>query len=152
MPIGPGQAIAPPMQTEAQLKAQELSAANLNVQTAPPELVGYIKGQFEIFRNHRNTSAGWSNRMLEALRTYEGQYSPTKQQEVIKFGGSQIYARVSAQKCRAASSLLRDIYLGPDRPWGLDAPVDPPIPPEILATINTVVQQEPQLIAQQSQI
>src|SRR6516225_7879118 len=129
MAIGPGQAI--PMQTEAQLKAQELSAANLNVQTAPPELVGYIKGQFEIFRNHRNTSAGWSKRMQQALRTYQGEYSETKKQEVQKFGGSQIYARLSAQKCRPASSLLRDLYMGPDRPWGLKAPIDPPISPEI---------------------
>ena len=42
---------------------------------AAPELVGYIKTQFEIFRNHRNTAAGWSNRLIEALRAFNGQYS-----------------------------------------------------------------------------
>ena len=56
--------------------------------------------------------SGWSNRLIEAMRAFNGQYSPTKMQEVMKFGGSQIYARLTAQKCRAASSLLRDIYLG----------------------------------------
>jgi hypothetical protein len=113
-----------------------------------PELCGYIKGQFEIFRNHRNTVAGWSNRMIEALRTYNGQYNPTKMQEVKKFGGSEIYARLSAQKCRATTSLLRDIYMGPDQPWGIRAPADPDIPPEIIEKIRTLMQTEQQMIAQ----
>src|ERR1700746_4025197 len=129
-------------------QAKARADAQQPAQPPVPELAGYIKGQFEIFRNHRNTVAGWSNRMIEALRTYNGQYNPTKMQEVKKFGGSEIYARLSAQKCRATTSLLRDIYMGQDRPWGIRAPVDPDIPPEIIQKIQTLMQSEQQMIAQ----
>jgi len=29
-------------------------------------------------RNHRNTASGWSGRLIEALRVFNGQYSPDK--------------------------------------------------------------------------
>jgi len=143
--------LPPALQDEYDIKRAK-ALADANAQRQPqqlmPELCGYIKGQYEIFRNHRNTVAGWSNRMIEALRTYNGQYDPTKEREVKKFGGSEIYARLSAQKCRATTSLLRDIYMGPDRPWGIKPPADPPIPPEIIQKIHTLIQTEQQMIMQ----
>src|SRR5258708_24224014 len=144
----------PPAQLEQQLaataahKAQSAQAATQNSQPQYPELAGYVKGQFEIFRNHRNTVAGWSNRMLAALRSFNGQYDPTKLIEITKFGGSTVYARLIAQKCRAASSLLRDIYLGEDVPWALQPPKNPDIPPDILQKIDQLIQQEAQTVAQ----
>src|SRR5262245_41095340 len=142
--------VIPPAMLEAQIQQRELEAAqnNLPAIPAPPQLVGFIRAQFEIMRNHRNTASGWSNRLLEALRTYNGQYSPSKLQEVMKFGGSQVYARLSAQKCRAAASLLRDIYLGADRPWAIDPPADPDVPPDIIQKIDTLLQNEQQMVAQ----
>src|SRR5712672_3186594 len=142
--------VVPPAALEAMIRQRELdkAAAQAPPEPAPPELCGYIRAQFEIMRNHRNTASGWSNRLLESLRTFNGQYSPTKMQEVIKFGGSQVYARLSAQKCRAASSLLRDIYLGPDRPWSIKPPADPDIPPEIIQKIDQLMRSEQQMVAQ----
>src|SRR5580692_10117031 len=143
-----------PAQLEAQLdaaaaqKAQNAQAQNTQQQPQYPELAGYVKGQFEIFRNHRNTVAGWSNRMLAALRSFNGQYDPTKLAEITKWGGSTVYARVIAQKCRAASSLLRDIYLGQDIPWSLAPPKVPAVPPNILQQIDQLIQQEAQRVAQ----
>jgi hypothetical protein len=141
-------AVVPPAALEAQLAQQQLarSQALAPPEPAPPELAGWVRGQFEIFRNHRNTAAGWSNRLLEALRTFNGQYSPTKFQEVVKFGGSQVYARLSAQKCRAASSLLRDIYLGADLPWTINPPSDPTVPPDVIQKIDTLLGHEQQMI------
>lgn len=112
-------------------------------------LVSYIKGQYEIMRNHRNTQSGWSERLLVALRAFNGQYDQTKLNQIRRFGGSEEYIRMTAQKCRAASSLLRDIYLGPDRPWGLKPPADPAIPPDVLANIDKAVQAEAQMVQQQ---
>jgi hypothetical protein len=142
----------------AQLEQQLADTAKQNAQTAatistPPasetgELAGYVRTQFEIFRNHRNTAAGWSNRMLAALRTFNGQYDPTKIMEIKKFGGSDIYARVIAQKCRAASSLLRDIYLGPDKSWALRAPDDPIVPADIIGQIDNLMKLEAQHVQQ----
>ncbi|HEX6826629.1 MAG TPA: hypothetical protein VF077_09980, partial [Nitrospiraceae bacterium] len=140
--------VVPPAALEAMLRQQELAKAEAQrpAEPPPPELNGYIRAQFEIMRNHRNTSSGWSNRLLEALRTFNGQYSPTKMQEVTKFGGSQVYARLTAQKCRAASSLLRDIYLGQDRPWSVRPPADPDVPPEIIQKIDQLMQMEQQTV------
>src|SRR5438045_1772053 len=110
--------VIPPAVLEQQLadraKAQATAQQPDNNQD-PQQLVSYIKSRFEIFRNHRNTAAGWSERLLQALRAFNGQYDQTQLQEIRKFGGSEIYARVVAQKCRAASSLLRDVYLSQDR-------------------------------------
>ena len=144
----------PPAQLEQQLSSQaaaKAASAQAATQTSDPQypqLAGYVKAQFEIFRNHRNTVAGWSNRMLAALRAFNGQYDPTKLAEITKWGGSTVYARVIAQKCRAASSLLRDIYLGQDIPWSLQAPKTPIIPPDIQKAIEQLVQQEAQRVQQ----
>lgn len=133
------------MQAQAQSSAQQaLSAPDVST------LVSYVKGQFEIFRNHRNTNAGWSERLLVGLRAFNGQYDETKLHQIRRFGGSEVYMRMIAQKCRAASSLLRDIYLGPDRPWGLRPPDDPVIPQEILEKIDQLMQTELQMVQQTS--
>lgn len=145
----------PPAQLEEQLsaaaaqKASSALAASQGAQPSYPELAGYVRAQFEIFRNHRNTQAGWSNRMLAAMRTFNGQYDPSKLAEITKWGGSTVYARLIAQKCRAASSLLRDIYLGQDIPWSLQPPKNPPVPPDVIAKIDALIKAEAQQVAQQ---
>lgn len=144
--------VIPPAELERQIQqrdADKAAAQTATQQPQYPELAGFVKSQFEIFRNHRNTNAGWSNRMLSALRTFNGQYDPTKLIEISKWGGSQVFARTSAQKCRAASSLLRDIYLGEDIPWSLDPPENPDIPPDVMANIDNLLQTEAQHIQEQ---
>lgn len=144
-------AVTPPAQLEQQLQQQatnKAKAAQVQQPEDPSQLVSYIKSQFEIFRNHRNTAAGWSERLLVGLRAFNGQYDSTKLQEIRKFGGSEVYARVIAQKCRAASSLLRDIYLSQDRPWAIRPSSDPAIPPNILQNIEQLTQSEGQLVQQ----
>jgi hypothetical protein len=142
--------IVPPAALEAYHQQRQADQAAALAPPAPkiPELAGYIRGQFEIFRNHRNTASGWSGRLIEALRVFNGQYSPDKMREVAKFGGSQIYARLTAQKCRAASSLLRDVYLGGDRPWAIRPPADPDVPDEIVKQIETLLSHEQQMVMQ----
>lgn len=115
-------------------------------------LAGYIRTQFEIFRNHRNnTAAGWSHRLMEALRAFNGQYADNKLNEIRQFGGSEVYARIVAMKCRGASSLLRDVYLAPDRPWGLDPSPDPAIPQHIQDAISQLVGVELNTLGQAGQ-
>jgi len=133
---------------DARAKAQD-AAASEPVMTS---LAGYIRNQYTAFQNHRNQpSGGWSERLLSALRTFNGQYDPTQLAEIKRFGGSDVYARIVAMKCRGASSLLRDVYLAPDRPWGLQAPADPDIPPEILGNIQQLVQSESNDLANMGQ-
>ena len=102
------------------------------------ELASYIRNRMTDMRNFRN-SRGISERLLEALRTYKGEYSPDKLNDIQQFGGSEIYARVTATKCRAATALLRDVYLGAERPWDVDPTPHPATPADIDAEIQQLV-------------
>lgn len=154
MDNGLGQAgvlnVVPPAQLEQQIQARQTAAAQaaLPPDQDPVALAGFVRARFEIFRNHRNTAAGWSERLLASSRAFMGQYDQTQLEQIRKFGGSEIYARMIAQKCRAASSLLRDIYLSQDRPWGIRPPQNPDIPPAIVQSIAQLIQQEGQQVAQ----
>lgn len=141
--------VVPPAMLEQQLEqaARDKAAAAQPAAETPVDLVGYVKSQFEIFRNHRNTASGWSERLLHSLRVFNGQYDSTKLTQIRQWGGSEVYARVIAQKCRAASSLLRDIYLSQERPWAVRPPANPDIPSNIQASIEQLVQQEGMKVA-----
>src|SRR6516164_6109530 len=131
---------------QTQVQFQDATRAKASLPAAPQEavgLAGYITDAFIMMRRHRDdTASGWSARLLRALRAFNGVYEPEIIEEIKKFGGSSVYARIVAQKCRGTSSLLRDVYLGADRPWSLEASTDPQIPQPILDAINQVVQQE----------
>jgi hypothetical protein len=137
-----------PNELDAALKArdEEMAAAKDAANSSSEvmtNLAGYIRREFDQMKRHRsNTYSGWSDRLLNALRVFNGQYDAAKLTEIKQFGGSEIYARVVAMKCRGASSLLRDVYLSPDRPWGLDPADDPKIPEDIMKSINELVTSE----------
>lgn len=119
-------------------------AANAAQDTSLNNLASFIRGQWEQMRRHRNSASGWSDRLLEAMRAFSGEYNPTKLAEIKKFGGSEVYARIIAMKCRGASSLLRDVYLTPDRSWAIEPPADPDVPEEISQRIMALVMSEVQ--------
>jgi hypothetical protein len=144
-----------PAGMEASDKARADSAAKArkeaeeaNDDMGMTNLASFIRRELDMMRRHRdNEGAGWSERLLHALRTFKGEYDSTKLTEIQQFGGSTAYARIVAMKCRGASSLLRDVYLSPDRPWGLDASDDPKIPTEIMNSIKQLVQSEMQTMS-----
>lgn len=146
--------VIPPAQYEAALKARDEELATSEDAAAASEqamtnLAAYIRREFDVMKRHRNNAqAGWSERLLNALRVFNGQYDAAKLAEIQKFGGSEVYARIIAMKCRGASSLLRDVYLSAQRPWGLEPPDDPTIPPEIMQSITQLVNTEVQGLAQ----
>jgi hypothetical protein len=148
--------VVPPGQLNAATKAQDEAKAAASQAVSDPvalsNLAGHIRTQFDMFKQHRNNAvAGWSERLLAALRTFNGTYDATKIADIKKFGGSEVYARLVAMKCRGATSLLRDVYLSPDRPWGIDPSEDPTIPPEIVAAIQQLVGVEVQTNAKAGQ-
>ena len=102
------------------------------------QLASHIRGRLTEMRNFRNTE-GISQRLIEALRVYRGQYDPTKLQEIRKFGGSEVFARITGSKCRAATALLRDVFLGGERPWEVAPTPVPAVPDDITAAIDQLV-------------
>jgi hypothetical protein len=121
---------------------QVMDAARAQAYAPPPEaapqgLAGFVTDQYTLMRRHRDTvGRGWSDRLLAALRAFDGVYEPNVIEEIKRFGGSNVYARTIAMKCRGTSSLLRDVYLGTDRPWGIEPSSDPEVPPEIIQAIG----------------
>ncbi len=73
-------------------------------------------------------------RMLKALRQRRGEYDPEILAEIEKTGGSKIYMMVTSNKCRAATSWLRDTLLGAseDKPWTISPTKNPELSPEDL--------------------
>lgn len=126
------------MQNEA-VAAQQAEGSTDDPVTS--ELAGHIRSRMTEMRNFRNTE-GIAQRLIDALRTYKGQYDPAKLSEIKKFGGSEVYARITSTKCRGATSLLRDVYLGAERPWDIDPTPVPTVPDNIMQSIDELVNVE----------
>jgi len=125
---------------------------NQPVQIPPDDLGNYIRQRWYSFRDHRNSNQNSINdRLLRAQRMFEGQYDPQKLMEIQRFGGSMVYSRLVAVKCRGATSLLRDVYLGAERPWSVEPEPDPNIPPAVAATIAQIVASQAAQAAGQGQ-
>lgn len=111
--------------------------------TPPVGLAGYVTDQFIMMRRHRDTvGRGWSDRLLAAMRAYNGIYDSNVIEELKRFGGSNVYSRIVAMKCRGTSSLLRDVYLGADQPWAIEPAEDPKVPPDVMQAIGQLIQAE----------
>jgi len=138
--VSPDQLIEQEAMSDATRVAAE-DAANENSQLNT-SLVAFIDNKFSTFMRHRDGANGWTDRLVTAMRVFSGQYDPQKLAEIKKFGGSEIYARLVATKCRGATSLLRDVYLNTEKPWGLKATPDPTLPEEIAQAAAELVEME----------
>lgn len=89
-------------------------------------------------------------RMLKSVRQRRGEYDPEVEAEIRKTGGSNIYMMLTSNKCRAASSWLRDTLLGArdEKPWTIDPTTLPDISPEDLQEITQKATQEAMAIEQ----
>lgn len=139
-----------------QISRQELQAADeADAASRPPEpvmsmLAAHVRRRMQEMRDFRNTE-GIAERLIAALRTYKGQYDPAKLQEIQKFGGSEVYARLTATKCRGATALLRDVYLGAERPWDVAPTPVPKVPDSIAESIDQLVNVEVATLRQAGQ-
>lgn len=139
--------------TLAQQDAMKAAQEETDARQQQPDmsmLASHIHRRMTEMRNFRNTE-GIAQRLVEALRTYKGQYDPGKLAEIKKFNGSEVYARVTATKCRGATALMRDIYLGPERPWGIEPTPHPTVPGNIEQTIQQLVSIEVATLQQSGQ-
>lgn len=101
-------------------------------------LASHVRNRLEEFRSHR-LSERIDERLIDALRSYRGEYDPAKLMEIKKFQGSEVYARLTAMKCRGTTALLRDVYLGAERPWEISPTPEPVVPDNINQQIDQLV-------------
>lgn len=129
--------VVSPADLDEQDRQQAALRAAASAKAAPTyDLASFVRQRWQMFRNHRNQGNDPLNdRLLRSQRMFEGKYDPEVLAEIKKFGGSEVYSRLVAVKCRGATSLMRDVYLGQTRPWDIEPQPDPPVPPEVKASI-----------------
>lgn len=129
-------------------QAEQLERDSADERMVTDSLAGHVRKTFDEFRRHRN-SEQITQRLLDSLRAFQGAYSPAKLADIKKFGGSEVFARLTSVKCRGATAMLRDIYVSSGRPWGVDPTPVPSLPEPIAEAINVVLQTEVQNLQSQ---
>ena len=123
------------IKTAEQLHQEEETAKQdaLNASQAAPiitNLLTYFNQRWFLAREAKRPIA---SRMRENLRQRQGVYEDAKLQAIKSQGGTEIYANITNQKCRAATAWLRDALLGDgkDKPWGVTTSPIPELPEEL---------------------
>lgn len=108
-----------------------------------PELQGLAKHVLECWELARDAKNAVLPRLQRAQRARLGEYDADKLAEIRKTGGSEEYARVTANKCRVVEAWLRDVFLGQtEKPWTLKPTPKPDFPPNVEAQVRSQVAME----------
>jgi hypothetical protein len=118
--------------------------------TPAADLVAHIRRELDGMARFR-TSIGFDQRLIDCLRLREGRYSPSQVQEIQRFGGTQVFARLTTNKIRGAAARLRSIFIQKERPWEIKPTPVPTLPVDIRQSVTQLVQLESQTLAQAGQ-
>ena len=112
-------------------------------------LAAYIRTKWTLARTAKQMKV--ETRMLRSVRARRGEYDPDMLAQIAEQGGTQIYMYLTSNKCRAASSWLRDVLLSgsDDKPWTLNPNPVPDMPPDVLANLMQKAQAEIAAVLQQ---
>ena len=114
----------------------------INEESIKSSLAGHIQTVFQENKDARSTS-GIEDKLLESLRAYNGHYDPEDAARIKESGGSDIYMNITATKCRAAMSWIRDILLpAKENAWALSPTPIPELPDEMKQMIEERFKQE----------
>lgn len=132
------------MQEEARAKAQEA-----NSQPVVQALAGYIRKQWMSAMLAKQQTS--EIKMLKSVRARRGEYDPDKLAQLREQGSATIYMMLTSNKCRAASSWLKDtlVTATEDKPWTIEPSPIPDLPPDQVQSIMQQAQQEVQQLYMQ---
>jgi len=104
-------------------------------------LASHVRKRWIVMRDHKKDDI--EERLTKAARARNMQYSATKMAEIKSQGGSEIFMGIVSTKCRTATAWLRDTLLGTgtDKPWSISATPIPDVPPDIINTLQGIMQQ-----------
>ena len=114
-------------ETDARAAAEERQGQPLTT-----GLAGHIHHKFVVARDAKRFG-DVEQRMIDNMRARRSVYQPQKLAAIRVEGGSEVYAGLTGQKCRAASAWIKDVMMstGEDRPWSIKATAVPELPPQI---------------------
>ena len=109
-----------------------------------PLIVGlssHVRKRWEVMRDHKKQDI--EERLTKTARARNMEYSAAKMAEIKAQGGSEIFMGIVSTKCRTATAWLRDTLLGTggDKPWSISATPVPDVPPDLMATLQGIMQQ-----------
>lgn len=132
-----------PIKTVKQLQEEERAAAvAANAEPVIQNLAAYIKQKWYYARTAKEMTI--EQRMLKSVRQRRGEYDPDLLVQLREQGSSLIYMMLTSNKCRAASSWLRDVLLtdSKDKPWSLRPNPVPEMPPPVMQELMAKAQQK----------
>lgn len=113
-----------------------------NFQLLKDNIAAHIRDCFSASKQHRQNE-GIDDRMISAMRAVRGEYDPDTLRDIEQFGGSKVYARITASKVRGMAALLREVYGSSERPWAISpTPVPDVNGPTVDETIAAVMKAE----------
>lgn len=142
----PGTITTGGMVTIKSLKAlqdeQRTAAQTQNSQPVVQALAGYIRKTWMSSMMAKQQTS--EIKMLKSVRARRGEYDPDKLAQLREQGSSTIYMMLTSNKCRAASSWLRDTLVtsSDEKPWTIKPGAIPDIPPNQIESIMQQAQQE----------
>jgi hypothetical protein len=92
--------------------------------TLDDDLAGYVRTSFDASKDNRQTN-GINDRLLAAMRSMRGEYDAQSLADIRQFGGSDVYARITATKVRTLAASLREVFTAAPRPWTI---IPTPVP------------------------
>lgn len=127
------------LQDEAKAEAQRA-----NSQPVVQALAGYIRKKWMSAMLAKQQTS--EIKMLKSVRARRGEYDPDKLAQLREQGSATIYMMLTSNKCRAASSWLKDtlVTAAEDKPWTIKPSPMPDLPPDQVQSIMEQAQQEVQ--------
>lgn len=125
------------------LEAEDAAVQEAALTNNSPQLQGIAAYIMKCWQAAHTAKQPIVARLIKAQYTRQGKYDAQKEAAISEFGGSQEYARVTANKSRVAEAWLRDVYLGQtEKPWSLKPTPQPSLPPEEMLRVRQVVAME----------
>lgn len=127
------------------LQDEQRDAAQLaNSQPVVQALAGYIRKKWMSAMLAKQQTS--EIKMLKSVRARRGEYDPDKLAQLREQGSATIYMMLTSNKCRAASSWLKDtlVTAAEDKPWTIQPSPVPDLPPNQVEGIMAQAEQEVQ--------
>jgi hypothetical protein len=125
------------------LEAEDAAVQEAALTNNSPQLQGLAAYIMKCWQAAHSAKQPIVTRLVKAQYTRQGKYDGQKLAAIKEFGGSDEYARVTANKSRVAEAWLRDVYLGQtEKPWSLKPTPQPALPPEDLLRVRQLVAME----------
>lgn len=138
-------------QEQALAAARDASVAELEAKLKEKKQTSIVSGLSKHIdsvwsRNHKDNKP-YRLAMIRALRRVRGEYDPAKLAAIRAFKGSEVFIRSGENKCRAAESWIKDIYLSEtELPFSIEPTAVPDLPDETKQKIQEEVRQRGQAL------